>query len=63
MRKKIEKLLYILKIGSFTECAKCDRFHECDRKPYIHLVEDTCNYGRIHDRNIVLYGQNKNAMP
>ena len=34
----------------FSECKKCERRMKCDHKPYIHRVEDNCNYGKTHGK-------------
>lgn len=35
-------------MGGFKECAECERFKTCDRKPWIHRHEKDCNYGIIN---------------
>lgn len=33
----------------FGECAKCENFSRCDRKPYLFKGTE-CNYNKIHNR-------------
>jgi len=33
----------------FKECAMCNKYTKCNRKPYVHH-EDDCNYRKINKR-------------
>ena len=46
--KVFKKIIKILKSG-FSECAKCEKYSECDKKPWLHRNEEGCNYGKIHN--------------
>lgn len=49
MKSKLKRIMYLLfKIGGFTECAKCEYFETCDRKPWLHMEED-CNYRKVNN--------------
>lgn len=47
--KIIFKRIYNFMFG-FSECAKCEKFEECDLRVWLHRSEDNCNYGRIHGK-------------
>lgn len=46
---KIKKIIRIIK-SCYPECAECERYSKCDRKPWLRRGEEGCNYGRIHGK-------------
>lgn len=44
-----KKLIRFL-ISGFSECAECEKYSECNKEPWIHRVEEDCNYGKINGK-------------
>ena len=44
--KKLMRLLTL----RFLECVECEKYSKCDKKPWIHRVEEDCNYGKINGK-------------
>lgn len=47
--KIVKKIIRFL-VSGFSECAECERYTKCDRKPWLRRGEDDCNYGRTHGK-------------
>lgn len=50
MLEKFRRFIYLHFQFGFKECASCNRFNQCDRKPYLHRCEDACNYGKVNGK-------------
>ena len=55
--KVFKKMIRLIRTGKFirflasgfSECAECERYSKCDKKPWLRRLEDGCNYGRLHN--------------
>lgn len=50
MLRQIKKYIYLYLQFGFKDCAECNCFHQCDRKPYLHRHEENCNYGKVNGK-------------